>query len=250
MIINDKHLSFYKINGFLKVSNFFTSTELNQLKKYVLEINNLEPKIGKEMIYFDKKKKKIFLTRTENFIKFHKNFKKFLKKKKLVNLIDKILGKKSILFKDKINWKYPGADGFEPHQDAQVWEYLYPKIKSFVSLSISINETNIKNGCLKVVRKKHTNGLLGDNKSSINEKIVKQFKWENILTKPGDIVFFDSYTPHMSGPNRSKKSRKIIYLTYNAKKDGNLKEAYFNNKRKSFPPNIERIKGKNYKYLI
>ena len=42
----------------------------------------------------------------------------------------------------------------------------------------------------------------------------------------------------------------MIYLTYNAKKDGNLKQKYFKDKRKSFPPNIERKKGKKYKYLI
>ena len=69
MILKDKHLSFYKINGFLKISKVFTSTELNQLKKYVLEINNLEPKIGKEMIYFDKKKKKNFFNKDWKFYK-------------------------------------------------------------------------------------------------------------------------------------------------------------------------------------
>ena len=42
----------------------------------------------------------------------------------------------------------------------------------------------------------------------------------------------------------------MIYLTYNAKKDGNLKKEYFKNKRQSFPPNNERKKGKKYKYLI
>ena len=42
----------------------------------------------------------------------------------------------------------------------------------------------------------------------------------------------------------------MIYLTYNAKKDGDLKKEYFIKKRKSFPPNIERKKGRKYKYLI
>ena len=41
------------------------------------------------------------------------------------------------------HWKHPNANGFEPHQDAQVWEYLYPKIKSFISLAISVDKTNI-----------------------------------------------------------------------------------------------------------
>lgn len=250
MPVQKNNLSFFKNNGFLKVSNFFTVNEIELLKKYVDQIHKLVPKKGKEMIYFDTKGKKVFLTRTENFVKYNKKFKKFLNKKKLINLVDEILGKKSILFKDKINWKYPGADGFEPHQDAQVWEFLYPKIKSFISLSISIDYTNKKNGCLEVVRQKHKIGLLGNNKSSLSKKIVKSFKWEKIYTKPGDLIFFDSYTPHRSSSNKTSKSRKMIYLTYNAKKDGNLKEKYFINKRKNFPPNNERLPGRNYKYLI
>ena len=41
-----------------------------------------------------------------------------------------------------------------------------------------------------------------------------------------------------------------MYLTYNARKDGNLRKEYFKNKRISFPPNNERVKGRIYKYLI
>ena len=53
-----------------------------------------------------------------------------------------------------------------------------------------------------------------------------------------------------SGPNKTNKARRMMYLTYNAKKDGDLRKEYFKNKRISYPPNIERIEGKKYKYLI
>ena len=125
-----------------------------------------------------------------------------------------------------------------------------PKIKSFISMTISIDKTNKKNGCLEVVGGEHKKGLFGSNKSAIKKELVKSFSWKKIPTLPGDIIFFDGYTPHRSGKNLSKKPRRMIYLTYNAKKDGNLKRKYFENKRKSFPPNIERKKGKKYKYLI
>ena len=80
------------------------------------------------------------MTRTRKFLPYVKQIKNFLTKK-IQNIVDKLLGHKSIIFKDKINWKYPKAAGFEPHQDAQVWEYLYPKIKSFISMTISIDKT-------------------------------------------------------------------------------------------------------------
>jgi len=245
-----KNLVFYKQNGYIKVTNFFSHTDVKVLKNFVDKVSLLKPKKGQQMIYYDKIKNFSLLTRTENFLKYDKKFRNFFIKKKLNNLVDQILGKKSILFKDKINWKYPKADGFKPHQDAQVWDFLYPKIKSFISLAITVDATNAKNGCLEVVSKMHKKGLLGDNKSAINKKISQKMLWEKIITKPGDLIFFDSYTPHRSGKNLSKLPRKVVYLTYNAKKDGNLKEKYFTDKRVSFPPNNERIKGKKYKYLI
>ena len=68
-----------------------------------------------------------------------------------------------------------------------------------MSMTVSIDNSNKINGCLEVVGRKHKIGLLGSNKSAINKKIVKSFKWKKITTIPGDIIFFDSYTPHRSG---------------------------------------------------
>ena len=74
MPVQKKNISFFKNNGFLKVSNFFTINEIKLLKKYVYQIHELVPKKGKEMIYFDTKGKRVFLTRTENFVKYNKKF--------------------------------------------------------------------------------------------------------------------------------------------------------------------------------
>lgn len=249
-LVNKKDYNFFKKNGYLKLTNVFSNQEIIKLKKYVNEIEKFKEKKNKYMLYYDNFKGVNFLTRTENFLPYHKKINQFFKKKKISSLVDALIKYKSIIFKDKINWKYPRAKGFEPHQDAQVWEYLYPKIKTFISLSISIDKTNKKNGSLEVVGKMHKKGLLGNNKSAINKKLVKKMKWKRLNTNPGDIIFFDSYTPHRSGTNLSNSPRRIIYLTYNARKDGDLKKEYFINKRNSFPPNIDRVKGKKYKYLI
>tara|TARA_Y100001970_G_C14060290_1_gene763812 strand:+ start:118 stop:876 length:759 start_codon:yes stop_codon:yes gene_type:complete len=241
---------FYNENGFIKVKNFFTKREIKILKNLVESIEQMKPEKGKQMIYQDSYNKKSFLTRTENFYDYHRGMKKFLNKKKILNLLSNLVGSKPILFKDKINWKYPGGKGFEPHQDGQVWQSLYKNIRSFISFTISIDKTNEKNGCLEIVRKKHKQGLLGTKSSAISKKIVSKLKWEKLKTKPGDVILFGAYTPHRSGPNKTKKARRMMYLTYNAKKDGDLRKEYFKNKRISYPPNFERIEGKKYKYLI
>ena len=247
---NTQKINFYRENGYIKIKNIFTKKEIKKLKEYVDQINRFKPKKGKWMIYFDSFKNKEFLTRTENFIDYHKGIKKILNKKIFNKFISDMVGSRIILFKDKINWKYPGAKGFEPHQDAQVWEDLYKKIKSFFSVTVSVDKTDEKNGCLEIVPKKHNVGLLGNNKSAIPNSIVKKMNWKKIKTKPGEVIVFDAYTPHHSNGNKSKKPRRMIYLTYNAKKDGDLRKNYYKNKRISFPPNNERKKGKKYKYLI
>ena len=246
-----KHVSFYNKNGFLVCRKLFNKSESAMLKLYTNEVKNFIPKKGKHMIYLDhvKNSENLILTRTENFMPYHKKFRNLFKKKKILDLVSKLFGSKAVLFKDKINWKQPGGKGFEPHQDSQVWEGMY-KAKTFMSVLISVDEANKKNGCLEIVANKHKIGLLGNNKSAIPTKVCRKLKWKKIITKPGDAIFFDSYTPHRSKKNNTKKSRNIIYLTYNLLSDGDFRKKYFRDKRISFPPNNERKKGKNYKYLI
>jgi ectoine hydroxylase-related dioxygenase (phytanoyl-CoA dioxygenase family) len=37
---------------------------------------------------------------------------------------------------------------------------------------------------------------------------------------PGDVAVFSGYTPHRSSPNRSGRTRRLLYLSYNAFSDG------------------------------
>ena len=131
----EKQKKFYDKNGFIKITDFFSQAEISQLKKIVNEIEVLKPEKNKQMIYKDYHKKKLLLTRTENFYDHNLKMRNFLTKKKIVNLLSNLIGSKPSLFKDKINWKYPGANGFEPHQDAQVWENLYKNNLAQVSSS-------------------------------------------------------------------------------------------------------------------
>ena len=58
---------------------------------------------------------------------------------------------------------------------------IYIRMLKVHSLTISIDKTTNKNGCLEIVRKKHKLGLLGTNKSAIPKNIVKKLKWEKFL---------------------------------------------------------------------
>lgn len=55
---------------------------------------------------------------------------------------------------------------------------------------------------------------------------------------------------HASGPNKTDKPRRIIYTTYAKKSEGDLRDRYYADKRKSFPPDIERDPNQTYEYKI
>ena len=60
------------------------------------------------------------LCRTENFLDYHDGLKEFITVK-LNAAVEQLFGEKSVLFKEKINFKLAGGAGFKPHQDAPAW---------------------------------------------------------------------------------------------------------------------------------
>ena len=71
-----------------------------------------------------------------------------------------------------------------------------------------------------------------------------------VPTQPGDAVFFDSYTPHASGPNLTVEPRRVLYITYNRASAGDHRERYYADKWKNFPPDIEREPGRTYTFRV
>ena len=247
-----KEIKNYKNNGYLVSSNFLKKKDIENLIKWTDEIEKLKETKGKWMKYYDpslKDKKNFILTRVENFIEYHKKFKRFILSKKILDQLEKIFGAKVVLFKDKINFKYPGAKGFKAHQDATIWKGMYG-IDSFLSVVISIDYSDKNNGRLEIARKKDKIGLIGDGWKEMPKYIENKMYWTPINTKPGDLIVFNDYTPHRSSNNLSNKRRRMLFLTFNNKKNGNHRLEHFKDKRKNFPPNYERKIGKKYIFHI
>ena len=76
------------------------------------------------------------------------------------------------------------------------------------------------------------------------------FRLTPVPGAPGDVLFFDSYAPHGSAPNLTDRQRRILYLTYNLASDGDHRRAYYAAKRASFPPDVEREPGRDYRFRV
>jgi len=157
------------------------------------------------------------------------------------------LGEEAILFKEKVNFKMPGGDGFTPHQDQQAgWGYY---TDYFLSALVCIDESTVENGCLKVVAGHQHDGLYTE-WEPLTEENMATMEFVDCPTNPGDMVIFDCYTPHSSDPNMSDKIRRLYYATYNRASDGDHLEQYYADKYKNYPPDIDREKGKEYIFRV
>ena len=96
----------------------------------------------------------------------------------------------------------------------------------------------------------HGKGLVGEEWVPLSQAVTDRMQFISLPTEPGDVVLFDCYAPHRSGDNLSGDSRRMLYVTYNRASDGDHRATYFADKRKSFPPDVEREPGKTYVFRV
>jgi ectoine hydroxylase-related dioxygenase (phytanoyl-CoA dioxygenase family) len=162
--------------------------------------------------------------------------------------VSELFGEEAVLFKDKINFKLPGGDGFKEHQDVQAGWDAFADLH--ITAMIAIDETNEANGSLEMIAGMHTQGVLGSMWAPLTDEDTHHVKYQAVHCKPGDAVFFDSYAPHRSGPNRTDKARRVLYITYNKASQGDSREKYYADKRRNYPPDVERDPNKDYSFKV
>jgi ectoine hydroxylase-related dioxygenase (phytanoyl-CoA dioxygenase family) len=175
-----------------------------------------------------------------------------LVRSKLVPTIGGLLGERVVPFKDKQNEKAPGGGAFRPHQDFAAYQSFGPLYH--ITAMVSVDTATIENGCLEfainwtelarcnpdlVLRHIEGRALFhfyggGSKNGDIRDDIANRLIWEPIETQPADIVLFDSFVPHRSAPNASTSSRRAMFLTFNAEREGDWYARYYRDKRRHY----------------
>ena len=249
--LTDRQIADFRRDGFLVVRGMFDSVEMARLISWTQEVEQFPEIPGKYMMYFEQSLKgdgRRLLNRLENFYPYHDGFRDLFDGNKLRGAVSDLLGEEAILFKDKINFKMPGGDGFKPHQDQQAGWSTYANF--FITALVSIDAATEENGCLELVSGYHDQGLIGEEWAPLTDSQIREMNPVPYPTEPGDVVFFDSYAPHGSGPNMSDQKRRVLYVTYNRLGDGDHREQYYADKRASYPPDIEREPEKEYRFRV
>lgn len=242
--LSDDQLEFWRQHGYLHLAGFLSAAECAALTDWTIDFQQRPEKAGCWMKYFESGADGVRqLCRVENFLQFHSGLAALINGPRMLAIVAALFGEPAVLFKEKINYKLPGGNGFAPHQDAPAFTSFGQSLH--ITSMISVDATTEANGCLEIAA--HPRALLPvADDLTIAAANVAQLVWAPLPTQPGDLLFFDSLLPHRSGPNRTDQPRRALYLTYNKAAEGNRRDAYYREKRAVFPPDIEREVGRDY----
>lgn len=147
------------------------------------------------------------------------------------------------LFKDKVNYMYPGGEGFKPHQDIAAGWSTYTDYH--LSIALPLVPTHEGNGCLWMAPLETAGKMLTDTIfTDLTDEHISTDKFNPVCTELGDLITFDSNIPHRSFSNQSQETRPILYLTYTFE---DKYDDYHNDKWEAVPPSSLQKKGNKYR---
>ena len=234
---NELSTNLFKDNGWVKIKNFSSKGEINQIKKNVKNflIKNYKNYSGRDINYLSNKKG------WKNINSFHKlhdcNFiLKFSQKKKIEELVKNLLNTKKIKLRASELFAKPKKHGLDVpiHQDNFYWCIKDAKA---LTMWIALEKTNKKNGGVFYYDKSHKLGLFkhvpsykkGSSQMIRNNLSLKKLKKSYPSLNPGDCLVHHSLAAHGSNKNYSKNSRKGItfqFVNFYSKIDSIRKKKY------------------------
>jgi len=249
-MLSKEQIEQFHRDGFLVVRGMYNADEMREISRWTEEVATSPEKPGHYMMYFESSKQdgSRIISRIEDFVSFHEGFARLITRRRMQQAVSELFGESAVLFKDKINFKLPGGDGFKEHQDVQAGWDDYGILH--ITAMIAIDETNAENGSVEMIPGMHKKGLLGKMWAPLTDEDTANASYQPVHCKPGDAVFFDSYAPHRSLPNKTDQSRRVLYITFNGASDGDKRAEYYADKRKNYPPDIERDPDKNYAFKV
>lgn len=171
---------------------------------------------------------------------------------RIAPIVGALAGEPFIPFKDKENEKHPGGGAFGPHQDFAAYRSFGPRYN--VTAMITVDAATRENGCLEFAANwadiaREASGMAetfvdgrlllrfqkgGAQNGDIASDIAAALDWQPVETAPADLVVFDSFAPHRSAPNLSAASRRAMFLTFSAAREGDWYARYYADKRANF----------------
>lgn len=221
--LTDQQMETWRRHGWLAVADAFAPAEVTALHRWVDEIAAAPAPGDQRLHYFEETEHGPAICRTERFLADNAGLHRLLQFGTLPEIAAALTGEAMLLYKEKVNHKQPGGAGFAAHQDATA----YPYVSFNVTALVPVDPMTLENGCLEFATLDEAQLLPADERGCIAAPALTRLAFQPVALNPGDALFFTSYAPHRSGPNRSSNPRRALYLTYNRARDGDLRSRYY-----------------------
>lgn len=242
--LTQQQIRFWKKNSYLLLPGFYSDLR-HQFRQWISEIGSW-PKDASRWLNYYERGNILQLSRIENFIPYHSKMADVLVGARTVDLVSSLMRERALLYKERINFKYPGGGAHEAHQDGVAYEKGGEKqfdhnVVPYISILISVDNATPENGCLEVVPNWNLNRLdilpmeapipSMPQYTKMAQEVEDSLEWIKVPTNPGDVILFSERLPHRSSANSSQKARRVVYGVYNPQSEGDLREAYYQRKR-------------------
>ena len=232
MTTNDVHVdaAAFRRDGWLVLPGVLDGAELEAIDQAVDTLADWAAADGPGMHHFEATDAGPALARSEDFVPHSAVLRSLVCEGLIPAVLAELFGEPSALFKEKINYKHPGGGGFAPHQDATAYRF----VDHHISVMVPLDPATRASGCLYVAPRPDGPEVLPNERGRIDPAVAEELDWRPVELAPGDLLFFDSYTPHYSETNTTDRPRRAGYLTYNAASAGDFRAEYYADKRAEF----------------
>jgi hypothetical protein len=134
------------------------------------------------------------------------------------------LGGPVVLFKDKLNLRYPGSPGYAPHQDAARWQ---GQARAFLSFGLFLQASDGGRGGFSFGRYDPAEGLLATSTGDFDAARFAAMPQVEVAAQAGDALMIDGAAPHATADNRSDARLLHLLITFAQGSDAGMRDAYY-----------------------
>lgn len=214
--LSNADVELYKKNGFVTPNIPVPESLLQKMKDAANNVLKMNPNKSPEALV------NVHLEKNNpEKIKGDKNLLEICSHSFILDKVEQIIGRNIILWGVSLFCKPPKKGKAIPwHQDGYYWPI---RPLATCTVWIALDEANIGNGCLKVIKGSHKKGILKhttDNASkyALNQTLQKGVYDEsqayNIELNEGQLSLHDIYLVHGSNENKSDKRRAGLVIRY------------------------------------
>ena len=212
----------WNAHGYLLLPRHLSARrDVRRSSRWVDELAAWPEAPGKWMKWYEQARGRRQLCRVEDFLPYHADFAEFLESAALIAACSSICSaSRRRCSRRRSTSSSPGGAGFAPHQDAPAFTTFGQRYH--VTLMVSVDPVDARKRLPRSRRRLPRPGPLAASAGRhARARLGRRPDLEADRDRsPATLLFFDSYVPHRSGPNRSERPRRALYVTYNRASDG------------------------------